>query len=108
MNPAFNWSLFDDDREIGRKVWLGFDEKGQLRAAHVEQDVDQIIEENKTLMDLSMGRKFGDYNLVASVPLTFFEQKGLDQAIDAGDRKYLSKVLNDSDHAGFRTSRGKV
>lgn len=108
MNPALNWLLFDDDREIGRKVWLGYDEKGQFRAAHVEQEVDQIIENNKTALDLSMGQKFGDYNRIASVPLTFFEQKGLDQAIDAGDRKYLSKVLNDSDHAGFRTSRGKV
>lgn len=108
MNPAFNWSLFDDDREIGRKVWLGFDEKGQLRAAHVEQDVDRIIEDNKKALDLSTGQRFGDYNRVASVPLTFFEQKGLDEAINAGDRKYLSKVLNDSDHAGFRTSRGKV
>lgn len=108
MNPALHWMLFDDDREIGRKVWLGYDEKGQFRAAHVEQEVDQIIENNKAALDLSAGRKFGDYNRVASVPLTFLEQKGLDQAIDAGDRKYLSKVLNDSDHAGFRTSRGKV
>lgn len=108
MNPALNWLLFDDDREIGRKVWLGYDEKGQFRAAHVEQEVDQIIENNKAALDLSVGQKFGDYNRIASVPLTFLEQKGLDQAIDAGDRRYISKVLNDSDHSGFRTSRGKV
>jgi len=100
--------LFEDDPEIGRKVWLIFDEHGNMRGAHVEQEVDPIIEANKMYADISAGVRFGDYNRVASVPLTFLEKTGLGDAIDAGDRKYLSKVLNDSDHQGFRTSRGKV
>jgi hypothetical protein len=79
-----------------------------MKGAHVEQEVDPIIEANKMWADISSGTRFGDYNRVASVPLTFLEKTGLGDAIDAGDRKYMSKVLNDSDHAGFRTSRGKV
>lgn len=100
--------LFDDDREIGRKTYLVFDDRGNLKGAHVEQDVDSIIEANKIATDISSGMRFGDYNRIASVPLTFLEKTGLGDAIDAGDRRYLSKVLNDGDYAGFRTSRGKV
>ncbi len=108
MNPSLNWLLFDDDREIGRKVWLGYDEKGSFRAAHVEQEVDAILEANKMWADISAGTRFGEYNRVASVPLTFFEKTGLGDAVDAGDRRYISKILNDGDHSKLRTSRGSV
>jgi hypothetical protein len=100
--------LFEHDPEIGRTVWLVFDDRGNLKGAHVEQEVDDIVERNRQEALSTMGNRFGDYNRVASVPLTFFEQKGLGDAVDAGDRRYLSKVLNDADFSGFRTSRGKV
>lgn len=100
--------LFEHDPEIGRTVWLVFDDKGNMRGAHVEQEVDPILEANKLYADMSAGTRFGDYNRIASVPLTFLEKTGLGDAIDAGDRRYMSKILNDSDNMGFRTSRGKV
>ena len=100
--------LFDDDREIGRKVWLVFDEKGNMRGAHVEQEVDSILDANAEAEKASQGTKFGDYNRIASLPLTFFEKSGIGDAVDAGDRRYLSKILNDADHKKFRTSRGRV
>lgn len=108
MMPGLNWMLFDDDREIGRKVWLGYDEKGQFKAAHVEQEVDAILDANAEAEKQSHARRFGDYQRVASIPLTFMEKSGLGDAVDAGDRRFMSKVLNDSDHRKFRTSRGKV
>jgi len=100
--------MFEHDPEIGRTVWLIFDDQGNMRGAHVEQEVDPILEANKMYADISAGMKFGDYNRIASVPVTFLEKTGLSEAIDAGDRRYLSKVLNDSDYQGFRTSRGSV
>lgn len=100
--------LLEHDPEIGRTVWLVFDDRGNLRGAHVEQEVDDIVDQNNQAAISTMGNRFGDYNRVASVPLTFFEKAGLGDAVDAGDRRYLSKVLNDSDYRGFRTSRGKV
>lgn len=100
--------FFEHDPEIGRTVWLIFDDKGQLKGAHVEQDVDAIVEQNRKAEIESHGKRFGDYNRVASVPLTFLEKTGLGDAIDARDRKFISKVLNDSDNSGFRTSRGRV
>jgi len=89
-------------------VWLVFDDKGNMKGAHVEQEVDAILEANKMWADISAGSRFGDYNRIASVPLTFLEKTGLGDAIDSGDRRYLSKVLNDGDNAKFRTSRGRV
>jgi len=100
--------LFDHDPEIGRTVWLVFNERGELRGAHVEQEVDSIIDMNRQAEMETQGVRFGDYQRMASVPLTFFEKTGLGDAIDAGDRRYLSKVLNDSDYSGFRTSRGRI
>lgn len=100
--------LFEHDPEIGRTVWLVFDDKGNMKGAHVEQEVDAILEANKMWADISAGSRFGDYNRIASVPLTFLEKTGLGDAIDNGDRRYLSKVLNDGDNAKFRTSRGRV
>lgn len=100
--------LFEHDPEIGRTVWLVFDDKGNMKGAHVEQEVDSIIAENAELEKASQGVRFGDYNKVASVPLTFFEKTGMGDAIDAGDRRYLSKILNDADNKKFRTSRGRV
>lgn len=109
MMPAgLTWMLFDDDKEIGRKVWLGYDAKGEFRAAHVEQNIDAIIEQNSEAEKASYGQRFGDYNRVASVPLTLWEKTGLGDAVDAGDKRYISKILNDSDYRGLRTSRGKV
>lgn len=100
--------FFDYDPEIKRTVWLVFDDKGQMKGAHVEQEVDAILEANAEAEKATHGVRFGDYNRVASVPLTFLERSGLDQAIDARDQRYISKVLNDADNRKFRTSRGRV
>lgn len=100
--------FFEHDPEIGRTVWLVFDEHGNLRGAHVEQEVDAILAANAEAEKATHGQRFGDYNRFASVPLTFMERTGLDVAIDQGDRRYVSKVMNDPDFAGFRTSRGRV
>lgn len=108
MNPSLNWLLFDDDREIGRKVWLGYDATGKFRSAHVEQEVDAVLEANAEAEKATQGQRFGEYNRVASVPLTFFEKTGLGDAIDGRDKRYISKILNDADHAKLRTSRGNV
>jgi hypothetical protein len=100
--------LFEHDPEIGRTVWLVFDDKGNMKGAHVEQEVDAILEANKMWSDISAGTRFGDYNRIASVPLTFLEKTGLGEAIDQRDKRYYARILNDSDYSGFRTSRGRV
>lgn len=100
--------FFEHDPEIGRTVWLVFDDQGRMKGAHVEQNVDAILEANAEAEKLTHGVRFGDYNRVASVPLTFMEKSGLGDAIDGRDKKYVSKILNDVDYRKLRTSRGNV
>lgn len=100
--------FFDYDPDIKRTVWLIFDDQGRMKGAHVEQEVDDILEQNAEAEKATHGVRFGDYNRVASVPLTFLERTGLGEAIDARDQRYISKVLNDTDNSKLRTSRGKV
>lgn len=100
--------FFEHDPEIGRTTWLVFDDRGNLKGAHVEQNVDGILAANADAEKLTHGHRFGDWNRAASVPLTMMEKTGLGDAIDAGDGRYVSKILNDSDYAKFRTSRGRV
>jgi hypothetical protein len=100
--------FFEHDPEIGRTVWLVFDDKGRMKGAHVEQNVDAILAANAEAEKATHGQRFGDYNRVASVPLTFLEKTGLGDAVDANDKRFISKILNDADYSGFRTSRGKV
>lgn len=100
--------FFDYDPDIKRTVWLIFDDQGRMKGAHVEQEVDDILAQNAEAEKATHGVRFGDYNRVASVPLTFLERTGLGEAIDARDQRYVSKILNDSDNSKLRTSRGKV
>jgi hypothetical protein len=100
--------LFEHDPEIGRTTYLIFNDWGRIVGAHVEQNIDDIIEHNRRMSSLYEGKKFGDYKPVASLPVTLLEKTGLGDAIDAGDRKYLGKILNDSDYSGFRTGGGRV
>lgn len=100
--------LFERDPELRRTTWLIFNDWGRLVGAHTEQEVDDILEANAEVEKLSHGRRFGEWNHAARVPLTFMEKSGLSDAISGGDRRFMSKVLNDSDNAKFRTSRGRV
>lgn len=100
--------FYEYDPLIQRTVWLVFDDFGNLRGAHVEQEVDAITDANAEAEKATHGVRFNEWNRAASVPLTFMEKTGLDVAVDMGDRKFISKVLNDSTYSKFRTSRGKV
>jgi hypothetical protein len=105
---GLHWALFDNDLELGRRTYIGYDDQGHPRGAHVEQNIDAIIEANSEAEKLTHGKRFGDWNRAASVPLTFMEKTGLSEAIDARDQRYISKILNDSDYSKLRTSRGRV
>jgi hypothetical protein len=103
-----HWLMLEHDAEIGRTTWVGYDYAGNPRAAHVVQEVDPILEANAVAKAATEGRRFGEWNHAASVPLTFLEKTGLGEAIDQRDKRYYARILNDSDYSGFRTSRGRV
>jgi len=100
------WVLFDSDPDTGRQVWFMLD--GDKTHWRIDMPVDGLVDANAEAVKLTQGQRFGDWNRVASVPLNILEKAGLDTAVQMEDHRFLSKWLNDSDHSGFRTSRGKV
>ena len=101
-----SWVLFDRDPLTGREVYFQLD--GDKTHWRIDMPVDGILEANAEAEKATHGVRFGDWNRVASIPLNILEKTQLDTAIQMGDDRYVSKVLNDGDNARFRTSRGRV
>lgn len=100
------WTLIDHDIATSRSVWMT-EQDGQY-VFRVDMPLDDIFDQNNDAVIETIGRKFGDYNRVASVPHHLVYQNGLNEAIEQQDNRWLSKWLNDPDNKKFRTSRGAV
>lgn len=100
------WKLFDHDPVTGRCVWVTYqDDKTIYR---VDMPLDKIFAANNEAAQETNGRRFGDWNRIASVPSHLAYQNGLDDAIEQHDDKFVAKFMNDIDNRKFRTSRGRV
>lgn len=104
-----SWTLFEDDPLTGRKLWMSLDEGPPGKTLwRYEMPIDGLADANAEAEKLTHGVRLPEWNRVASVPINILEKTQLDTAIQMGDDKYVSKVLNDSDNSKFRTSRGRV
>ena len=100
------WLRMELDLATGRSVWMK-EQDGQF-VFRVDMPLDDIFTANHEAAVETMGRRFGDYNRVASIPHHLVYQNGINEAIEQQDSRWLSGFLNNSDNAKFRTSRGKV
>jgi len=100
-----NWELLEHDHRTGRTVWVWFD--GEKTHYRTDYPVDNILKDNATAKAEMAGQRWGDGKRVASIPLNVFHDQ-LAEASKQDDDKYLSKWLNDSDNAKFRTFGGRV
>ncbi len=101
-----DWTMIDHDFETGRSIWmLAQDDKYVFR---VDMPLNDIFDQNNDAVIETIGRKFGDYNRVASIPHHLVYQNGVNDAIEQQDGRWLNRWLNDSDNRKFRTSRGSV
>ena len=99
--------LFDYDAHLGRSVWIKHETDGKI-TFRIDTPVEQILDANKDDANDSIGKRFGDWTRIASVPLDLMDKSGLSDASQQKDNKFMSKWLNDSDNRGFRTFRGNV
>lgn len=100
-----NWELFSHDEKMGRTVWRYFD--GQATHYRTDQRVDKILQDNAAAKSDMSGKAWGGGQRVASIPLNVYFDK-LAEATRQGDQNYISKWLNDSENAAFRTFEGRV
>lgn len=66
-----------------------------------------ILEDNQRARADSAGKRWGDGQIVASIPLGVYFEK-IAPAKRAGDDRYIKKVLNDSDYSKWRTKDGRI
>ena len=100
-----DWTLLSHDEAMGRTVWTMFD--GEKTHIRTDYRTDKIVSDNKAHLLDSAGQRWGGGRRVASIPLNIFYDK-LSEANDQRDDKYMSRWLNDSDNAAFRTFSGGV
>lgn len=100
------WCLLCRDPATGDTVW--FADHGGTYVFRYQQDVEPIINFNKTIRDGTEGRRFGDYRLIGSVPDNIAQASGLNEAWMNRDKKWVKRFFNDGDNAAWRGSRGSV
>lgn len=100
------WALVDHDLETGRSVWMT--EQDDQLVFRVDMPLNDIFDQNNDAVLETIGKRFGDYNRVASIPHHLIYQNGVDDAMRQRDQKWLARWLNDPDNRKFRTSRGCV
>lgn len=101
-----DWTLIDHEHATGRSTWMK-EEDGKF-LFRVDMPINDILDSNNDALVETIGRKFGDYRRLASIPHHLVYQNGLNEAMEQKDNKWLSRFFNDSDNAKFRTSRGRV
>lgn len=104
--------LFDYDPMTGIVEWFDYDESDDTFTIRMDQDLEQIVEANKTQFNtFSSGRdKWGeDFDRkthVARIPMVVYQQWMIDGKLT--DQAFLRKWLNDPSNAAFRTRPGVV
>jgi hypothetical protein len=103
-----NWELLEWDAATGRTVWVWFD--GEKTHVRTDYPVASLIEQNTARRNAAVNGWKGDWHHIASIPLNLLhdENTGLHKALVAGDDKHVSRFLNDSDNAAWRTKEGRV
>ena len=97
--------IFNIDPLSGITSYWHYDDTTDTAFIEKRQDVTAIVEANKAEMNQDHGR-YGEWNKVASIPLSVFydlKQKGI-----VDDPAAMKKWLNDSENKFFRTRPGRV
>lgn len=103
------WRLVYDDGVGTRKYERDAPEFGEWATLEKTEfyAADTFYGANQALLNESAGQRFGDFQMVASVPMTVWANE-LAQPIKEEDWRYIKRFLNDGENRAYRTFRGKV
>jgi hypothetical protein len=90
------------------RTWLLFDDEGRLTAQCEVQRVDPILEENERRRAATAGKRWGDGQIVASIPNVIFWHGDYARAREARDDAWIKRFLNDRDNYKLRTKEGRL
>lgn len=101
-----DWTLFSHDFKMKRTVWARQNPDGST-TFRTDYAVDDTIEANRDMRNAASKGFKGDWHKVASIPLNVYYNQ-LHQASLQDDKAFISRWLNDSDNAAWRTKEGRV
>ena len=102
-----NWLLVHTDPFSGKQTYI-MDLKDGNTAIRTVVPVDQILESAADDRSANAGKKWGDGQIIGTVPLSVALQSGYSQAKQNGDTAWIKRFWNDSDNAKLRTFHGKI
>lgn len=88
------------------RSWISEDEQGKLVTCDVSY-TGPILDANKQQLNSSAGKRWGDGQVVARIPLDMYF-KDFNKARKNGDTQWVKRFLNDSDNSKLRTFEGKL
>jgi hypothetical protein len=103
-----DWELHEVTPDYRR--WVArLDEKTAVMKTEYLAD-EQLIKENKFLLDESHGQKFGDGQIVGRIPLNvlYSSQHQIMEKLQQGDRDHLKWWLNSEHALPYRSFRGRI
>jgi hypothetical protein len=99
------YRLMRHDPFTGRKVYVLI----EGTKLHVKEfaDVEPLLNQNKEIRAMTAGTGYGDGAIVARIPEHILHGV-LAEPMRQGDKGYLDRWLNDSDHSKFRVRDGRI
>jgi len=101
-----DWTLHSSDIKRGKHVWVRHNPDGSM-TFRTDYVVDSVLDTNAAQRNVASSGWKGDWHHVASIPKNVVWDKLMDASIQ-GDEVYISRWLNDSDNAKFRTKVGRL
>lgn len=100
-----DFELVSYDYVTGRSVWRMYD--GEKYVFRTDYPVEATMAENEAVRNVAQKAWAGDWHRIASVPLNVYFDE-LADATKQDDNAFLSRWLNNSDNAAWRTKEGRV
>jgi hypothetical protein len=103
--------LFDTDPMTAKVELFHYDETNDSFTIETQQDVTDLVEDNKYEFNLHDGmnsRWKGDLHRVAQIPLSVYYDLKRRGMLPEQDAKAFSRWMNDPDNRVFRTRPGRV
>jgi len=105
VDPPAGWRLVEYNESYCRYEFDAGDwtiQKTEYREAT------RLLEENRRMFNDSSGRRWGDGDVIGSVPMPEYFRSGLAEANKQGDREFQRKWWNNPDNRKWRKREGSL
>lgn len=104
-NPGA-WVLVEDTPDYRRYELDMPDGQTILRTEH--KNTEALLSQNLEIAKDNAGKRWGDGQIVARIPMNLYYSMGLAEASRQRDTAYIKKILEDPSNRALRTFEGKI